>query len=425
VLVPLRSVDADNGPLAAVKFPGGPVTLKLRAFNGDADWFVFVRDASVPASVKSLSPADGSIFENRNVQVQVQLEDFGTAVDQSSIKLSFDGVDVTGQAAVSKAGDVTTITYDAGLLEAYSPHTYTLEFKDNGTPVKTTVTTVNFSTHLYPVPEGTFAIEAEDFDHGGGQTVAAADTMPYLGNAYNGLAPVVGVDFQDNQNDDPVANGIALYRTDLRPNNPNMNDNLGGRFGATRGNWTVTTNYKIGWVGLGDWYNYTRNIPANSYEVYLAISQDSATSGNENCRATLDRVTAGVGTATQTLQPLGVFRAPGSGGWGQNRLVPLTVAAGNSTKVVLNLSGATTLRLSADSGDLDYLLLVPSSAPPQPEITSIVINANGSITVEWTGGGVLEASASVTGPWAEVPGATSPYTFDPEERMLFGRVRTP
>ena len=54
---------------------------------------------------------------------------------------------------------------------------------------------------------------------------------------------------------------------------------------------------------------------------------------------------------------------------------------------------------------------------------SIVRNEDGTITVEWSGGGVLEAATSVTGPWAEVPGATSPYTFTPSEAALFGRVR--
>ena len=50
-------------------------------------------------------------------------------------------------------------------------------------------------------------------------------------------------------------------------------------------------------------------------------------------------------------------------------------------------------------------------------------NTDGTITMEWTGGGKLEAAQTVTGPWQEVAGATSPYTFKPTAAALFGRIR--
>ncbi len=59
----------------------------------------------------------------------------------------------------------------------------------------------------------------------------------------------------------------------------------------------------------------------------------------------------------------------------------------------------------------------------RPQFTRVVRNANGTITVEWTGGGTLEAATSVSGPWNPVPNATSPYTFTPTEPALFGRIR--
>ncbi|MBI2947586.1 MAG: Ig-like domain-containing protein, partial [Verrucomicrobia bacterium] len=45
------------------------------------------------------------------------------------------------------------------------------------------------------------------------------------------------------------------------------------------------------------------------------------------------------------------------------------------------------------------------------KFTKIARNADGTITLEWTGGGTLEAATSVTGPWQAVTGATSPYKF--------------
>ncbi|MBE7499755.1 MAG: proprotein convertase P-domain-containing protein [Verrucomicrobiales bacterium] len=59
----------------------------------------------------------------------------------------------------------------------------------------------------------------------------------------------------------------------------------------------------------------------------------------------------------------------------------------------------------------------------QPEFTAIRRNPDGTLTVEWTGRGTLQAAPTVVGPWQDVTGATSPYTFAPSEAMLFGRIR--
>lgn len=60
---------------------------------------------------------------------------------------------------------------------------------------------------------------------------------------------------------------------------------------------------------------------------------------------------------------------------------------------------------------------------PGPQITGLSKTADGSLVLTWTGGGTLQAAASVLGPWQDVTGATSPYTFKPTSPMLFGRVR--
>ena len=60
---------------------------------------------------------------------------------------------------------------------------------------------------------------------------------------------------------------------------------------------------------------------------------------------------------------------------------------------------------------------------PQPRFTSIVKNADGSLTVAWEGGGVLQAAPTVSGPWETVGGAASPFTLAPTETMLYGRIR--
>jgi hypothetical protein len=55
--------------------------------------------------------------------------------------------------------------------------------------------------------------------------------------------------------------------------------------------------------------------------------------------------------------------------------------------------------------------------------TGIVRNANGSLTLTWTGGGTLQTSPSINGPWTDVTGATSPLTLTPDQATQFARLR--
>ena len=64
---------------------------------------------------------------------------------------------------------------------------------------------------------------------------------------------------------------------------------------------------------------------------------------------------------------------------------------------------------------------LPATEPPR--ITSFTRNADGSLTLQWTGGGTLQSAPSLTGPWTDQTGATSPVTVNPTERALFGRIK--
>jgi hypothetical protein len=106
---------------------------------------------------------------------------------------------------------------------------------------------------------------------------------------------------------------------------------------------------------------------------------------------------------------------------GGRRLVFLS----GSREQGITSEGSGIFDLASDGETLFLNAVEYMTSPAPPEITSIRVNANGSITVEWTGGGALEAAAAVSGPWQEVTGATSPYTFTPQagQTMLFGRIR--
>jgi len=282
---------------------------------------------------------------------------------------------------------------------------------------------------------GVFNIEAEDFDYDSGKSKDATGTMPYAGGAYDQLSAVYDVDYHntdlytDSSTGDP-AHGIYRYNpaggSDLESSSPqkgvNIADNLGGQWGRTRaGEWDVTANYKIGWISTGDWGNYTRTFPepAKEYYVFAAQSYDGVAASQLN--SSLGFVTAGVGTTTQTVESVGTFNAPGSGDWSRNNLVAMTDSSG-AIKTV-ELGGKKTVRWTYNSGDADYLLFIPkTSGGTQPKFTSIVKNADGSLTITWEGGGTLQAAESVLGPWTDVT-STSPYTVTPTQPILFGRIK--
>lgn len=269
---------------------------------------------------------------------------------------------------------------------------------------------------------GVFAIEAEDFNYAGGQTMAEASVMPYYGGAYTNLGATFDVDYHNTDvPTDSTIDGHPVYRynasgagdleTDAQA--VSIGTNMDGQWGSTRsGEWTMTSNYKIGWVASGDWGNYTRTFPtpAKTYQVYAAQSYDGLAAGQLN--GALGVVTSSANTTTQTVDPIGVFTCNGSGGWSQNNLFPMTDAAG-AIKTV-ELGGTTTLRWTYNSGDADYLMFIPVSGGGDKPMLSL----SGSV-ITYTG--TLTASETVAGTYAPVAGATSPYTMPKTGTTMYYR----
>ncbi len=238
--------------------------------------------------------------------------------------------------------------------------TITVSYQDSST------FSASFPVTILPSGPGNFFIEAEDFDSGGGQHQVSTDTMPYLGGAYNGTGAVHGVDYFQVSADPPESDG---YRAGEVPN-----VGIGGSSDSNRGAFNLTANYKVGWNSTGDWYNYTRNFPAGSYNVYARLA-----SGGADEHAQLSAVTSGAGTASQTTISLGNFNGPASGSWDTFGFVPLKTDSGALAAV--NLSGLRTLRFTVLPGNLDcnYLAFVPAAAPSgSPPTLVSVFGFNGN-----------------------------------------------
>jgi hypothetical protein len=304
---------------------------------------------------------------------------------------------------VTRNADLTTVVYNpAGLLPIGKRQPYELTWRGTGQAATSTNAGAILANYLPETPDGAFWIEAEDFDNGGSVPAAqaAVNTMPYAGGAFDQLTPTPGVDYARS---DAVPDG-DVYRINEAPNVP-----LGGNQGAgtldlirtIRGGVTFesTVNYAIGWAANGNWQNYTRTVPAGTYQIWAGTSYGGG--GSEDVRSSVQLVTSGVGTPTQTTQNLGFFRAPGTGGWGTDELVPLRATAVQNTDAVEIpwTGGSVTLRWSMESGDVDYLMLIPvTTTPVGPEVNTPTISG-GNITVTWSGGGQLYTAPVVTGPW--------------------------
>jgi hypothetical protein len=440
-LIPLLASDTEGAPMAAFQLPGGPVTLRWQGGGGDHDWMVLIPvTVPVPPTVRIVSPTDVRHSVFRDTTVRVQVDELTSQVQETGVSMTFDGQAVTPQ--YTRNGSTVTITYDPpGLLDIGRVYPFTVRVSDNATPANVVNLEGTLVPHYLPgSPAGMFLIEAEDFNTGGGNVQPLANTMPYLGNAYTNLSAVAGTDYL-RVGDEPMDGGQLagnVYRIGESPNVP-MGANQGSvtdpiqvfdlvrAMDADRNiTWQMDVNFALGWAGQGHWFNYTRNIPNGTYQIWAAMSFDGTAAGQLN--ATLDRVvgSASVPDAEQVKQPLGVFNAPGSGGWGNNRLVPLRDTPTSPVKAV-ELGGTTTLRWNMASGDLDYLMLVPTALTPPvegPVITSITIEPDGRIRVAWEDGTTLQRTTSLPATtWENVSG-TSPVLVDPPAAgTVFFRVQ--
>jgi hypothetical protein len=71
----------------------------------------------------------------------------------------------------------------------------------------------------------------------------------------------------------------------------------------------------------------------------------------------------------------------------------------------------------------DLTTATPQPPAEAPKFSRIAKAADGSLILEWTGGGTLQAASAVTGPWQDVAGATSPYTLKATGTAMFGRIK--
>lgn len=391
-----------TGQKAVIKVAAGDTTLRFNLGSGDFDWFVLTRAVNVPPIVDVFTPKNEDVVAV-NTPVNFTVADGSTVVTVASVKVTYNGADVTSASTISKAADVVTVRYTPAGQVNGTKHTYTIDYQGG-----------SITQTYYTTPLGTanqFIVEAEDFNYDGGVTKTEASVMPYTGAAYDGLSAVAGVDYASTDGGDS-----DLYRLGETPNK-----SMDATGATDRGSWTQTVNYKLGWTDTGDWGNYTRTIPNGTYKVWAALSHGN--SGANLLRAKLSRVTSAANVPAQTLADIGSFVGSGTAGWGANRLVPLVDAGGAIREIAFG--GTETLRVNLDSGDFDYLVLQAVSLTPTTSFQlTATRNGAGNLVLTWEGGAKLTSSATLDGAYTDVTGSSG-IVVTPDAASQFYKLRAP
>ena len=396
-----------------------------------------------PASIASISPADGTGEVPANTTVSVVIKNGSTSYDDGSASGTLNGDALTVD--VNSGDGTVTLSADLADLPGNSEFTWEISFTAGGIA---RTAGGSFSTTVL-AGEGLLFIETEDFNFELGKWDTTNDIGmsggAYPGGTYQDLGDGLdetdvdagtsyGVDYFESNN----ANSQAIYRPDTGVEAGKMN----GSAGMFRGSFDVETNHTVGWNDGGDWYNYTRDFPepAQNYNIYGHLS-----SGGDPIDVSLLRVTSEVTTSTQETEVIGHWR-PGraTAGWDNLEIFPLTDDAGDAA--VASLGGRTTLRYSVNGGhnDNDFIVFVPAGAAPEPpvvvppvvppvlppivlppipggggpgEVSGITNNADGTVTIEYTG--TLQSSGTVDGSYSPVAGAASPYTVSTSDASAF------
>jgi hypothetical protein len=325
-----------------------------------------------PSIIGNVSP-DGSKFfngANTNFAFNITSSSAGGAAlptnPTNGVGIVVNGVNKTGSLQFS--GQPTNLSVT---LPGLSSNTlYTISVSTTNSAGLVASKTFNFDTF----PTNVFIVSAEDYDYTNGMFIQnPVPTSAPAANSYFGTAGTLGVDLSTYGGGGILPGGSSqLVRSDNNSAMQKADDIQLPQYLAA--NDVNVYNVQIAYNNGGNWFNYTRSYPTGNYLVYLRYNNPTA--GNIE---SLNLLTSGYGTATQTTTNLGVFigAATGAGyAW-----VPLTDTFGN--KIIVNMSaGQNTLQLFSGNGAgvggianfVDFIFVPTGTAGFPPVINNLSPN---------------------------------------------------
>jgi hypothetical protein len=335
----------------------------------------------------------------------------GTNLFQQSSTLSFS---VASSDSINASGITVTLngTAVSSLVVGGTPTSRTVSYAGlqpntvyNAAIFVRTATgnTASLSYSFDTYPSGLYQLESADYDYTSNNVSGLFFDNPQI-DRYNGLLATPGIDEQE------VTSGAPLNEDVYRPSPDGSTvvvcTQSGGDVARTQFGSNPT--WRINWFGFGDFCNYTRKYPAGSYNIIGRFTE-----GGANSSATLYKVTAGVGTSTQTTSLLGTFNIP-LNGW--NAWAYQTLVDGSAKPVVVTFDGnKTTLQLAGPQSDdgqtinAGFFMLVPATASG-PTVTATASAGNVTLSIATVTGSnyqVQTRSSLSTGTWGNVGAALS------------------
>jgi hypothetical protein len=264
----------------------------------------------------------------------------------------------------------TPTDWNVTLPNIYSNQVYNISITVSNSAGLTANSSVVFDTF----PANAFIVNSEDYDFTNGEFIQ--NPIPTNGAAaysYWGTAGTLGID-------QSAAASVVDGGSTLAPSYPNRTDG-NVAFQATGDIplpiYAAQNNSAVYGVALaynngGDWCNYTRNpYPQGNYYVYGRLS-GGAGYGEES----LNLLTSGYGTATQTTNQLGEFILPNGQNWNSFEWIPLTDAFGNQVSVNIPPGRQTLQLLSGGGENFAFFVFVPVSGTLPPAIGNLTPAVN-------------------------------------------------
>jgi beta-glucanase (GH16 family) len=316
---------------------------------------------AAPPAITTVSP-DGSMPFLSAASAFAFTVSSPSGLASNSVECLVNGLDVSSQLVCSGPSNILNFT-----LPGLAPNAlYTMTISATNA-AGIAATNLSFDTFN----QTNLTIEAEDFDFSGGQFFDHPTPGSALAtDSYFGRVGTVLVD----ENYVTYA-GSHLYRSADDMATEVTSDFLRQKYFAAQITNAAAEDYDVGWWYPGAWMNYTRTFPAGNYCIYARLA-----GGDGNYRVSLEQVTSGRGTTSQTTRLLGYLNGAG-GGWQDWTWVPLQ--ATNGQNAVVSLGGISTLRaMTSGNANANFFLLVPAPSPLQLLATQSATGVSVSVPTE-------------------------------------------
>ncbi|HEX4262872.1 MAG TPA: Ig-like domain-containing protein [Verrucomicrobiae bacterium] len=379
-------------PSKGRSFPGWIDDARFYTGAGNLAFIENIRKAATPLLISNLSP-DGSLLQAGTNTLSFTATS-ANGVNTSGVKAWVNGADISSSLNFTATTGGQIVTYNNLPINP----TLITQANINGVAVTIQVTDaggiVTSNSYVYDAFGATnFTWETEDYDFGGGLFIDNP-VMTFVGPGANTYyqEQTAYVNITDANDDGATGGPLRVYRdpfelveTEFVGGGP-LNTAAGGQanlgdlfrqkvldaYNVTNIARDVNVGFFDGGTGSGhpNWMNYTRTYPAGNFNVFLRVAN-----GGGNLGDSLDLVTDGWGTSSQTTTNLGTFSYPNSGSWDNFEWVPLRDAGGNLARVQLNGS-TNTIRLTAGAnggGNVNFLLLTPANTN-LPSISGVYPN---------------------------------------------------